>query len=256
MTKQPVIQFEQRVKASRPEGDYKVPKTHDPAEIAWRQRYPGAAGARRQSIGIHMGDIMLGAVAESGNEEDLRATAHILAVTALNTGNYGLNSEAVMRRNSRMLLLVDPETDERMSTEEVLEACHADFATAKGQAEGIVTDRIARRFVKKHELDLGRTMIRLATKLVVIDSSVNHIAGNANEVQLALRQACHDTQREAETAWERLGVSPSFAQLADQFSSPAVDIRNNQSTPVFGAYNLALATTANMSAQDRIDPAD
>lgn len=242
MTKLPFSNFDLPRQHLGGEGHYIPPRARDKDEIARRRSLPsGILLLEQQRRGLEIAGSILTLVKE---DEDIKFTAKMIGMAALNTGWYAFaqNAPDVMRRRLLLPKLADHETDWRQTAEGL------QIEAVNGIHE--VHD-IAALMIDRHEAKtrgraiptaLGRRIGNVSLQFGAIHHNATNVAGTAFEVQKHVRDTSLDILESTREFGIKTGSHPSIAQLADPDSPLAVHWRRTAPDGAYEAYETAVAS--------------
>ncbi len=218
----PRKQFDFETIETRPELDYVPPKSRDSLRIElFTNKPPGFVIAWQQMIGAQASAEAFNNIAEEGSQADLRELSGVLSVTAIGTAYHTFavpEQHQLMYRKIRLPRMVESETKERTSQEELVDDVRAGLSRAADLAtmiEEIVSERR-----DPHTLNekLGRSLATTGFTLAAIHEGISELRDDEAGMQHAAWKAARSAATRSIELSGAMGARPTFAQLADEHS--------------------------------------
>lgn len=204
--------------------DYVPSPTRDPNRLATFSGHPGIVIPFQQKVATDAVERSFAQIVTSGQPDDIVDAADLFAQTAMGTAYHTFaqhQSSERMYRNVRLPDMIDRETKERLSEEELLERTQRGLSSAAELAAVIEEMTFKGRspeLISKKNLVLGRSLATTAVGLAVVKHRVAYLRLDEADMQDAARIAAQDTYNASLDLTKRLGVRPTFAQFADDHS--------------------------------------
>lgn len=245
-------QFELPTAFLSPNGaEYIPPATHREAEAAARRdERPGALILAQQRLGSYVGALYISRLtsAEGMTSDDIRFGSDIVSAAALGSARLSYRqANPTMRRHLALPMLVDPETDERMTSDSrVMEATrrlqrtallssavHEEFRTT-----GKVRPKIAQGF--------ARTAGETALWVALLPHPEIGYDQSAARVQRDVRDVGMEALETTRKLGEIVGANISYAMLGGPTTNLTAHIERHSPHGAHRAFEFARNITAQL----------
>ncbi|HEY1085579.1 MAG TPA: hypothetical protein VGE34_02540 [Candidatus Saccharimonadales bacterium] len=176
--------------------------------IPWQQKIGTIASARA-----------FNRIAQTGNEENIKNISNLLALTSFGTAYHVFaerDADRVMYRRAKIPTMINPDTKERTSQDDLLVLAQGRLAEAADLAIGIEQACIDGRSLRGKSHMLGRVFAPAAATLATIEAGVADMDGNEKDMQWHAWQAAQGSYLRMLELSGKLDARPTVAQLADE----------------------------------------
>lgn len=232
------VQFELPTAHDLPdETPYIPPATHNPeVAAARRQLSPGTLVLAQQHLGALTAELFVERMASGLPKEDTQFGSEIVAAAAFGSAQYSFRSgQPVMRRHLALPLLVDPESDNRMSLADRLVQTIGRFRLSTLRSEDVLNEILRMSKVdERTSHSFGRAAATAALWAALLPYPELGQVGSTLQVQRQVRQVGMDTLENAKRLNRLIGNRVSFAMLGGPTTKLSAFVEG--SAP-HGAYN-------------------
>ncbi len=237
--------------------DYVPAPTRDKERLAMFTGRQGVVIPWLQKVGVTTAERTFNHIADAGSDSDIEEAASLLAVTGMGSAYHTYAQhfgDEVMFRRAKLPIMIDPETDERLSPENLIEKAKIDLSRTAELAsvveEMVFKDRSPNMIARK-DIQLGRALATSAVTLAVIKHNVANMRMDRVEMQEAAMQAAHTEYEAALDLTDALGVRPTMAQFADE-RSPLMQHYANNPRVLSQAVYSTLVGEAEVAGQEAL----
>ncbi len=199
-----------------------IPKpTRDEERAEWFSGKPGIVIPYQQKIGTIAASQAFDRIVETGNEENVKNISNLLALTSFGTAYHVFaehDADRVMYRRAKIPTMINPDTKERVSQDDLLALAQVKLANAADLAMEIEQARIEGKPLRKKSRMLGRVLAPAGATLATIEADVAHMNGDEKDMQWHTWRAAQGSYLRMLELSGKLDTRPTVAQLADEHS--------------------------------------
>jgi cell division inhibitor SulA len=248
------VQFElPKAFASAGDLEYVPPASHDAVTTEARRAVPpGTLVLAEQHLGAMTAQLFIENLASTPSHTDLVFGSNIVAAAALGSARLSLRGgRPVMRRHLQLPLLVDLDTEERLSEFAVAEQAREWLDIVTEESEKIYLLRKERgRVGVERSHRFGRTVGGAALWVAMLPHASIAQNGSTSDIQLAVREVAMDTLENTRQLGKTIGSNLSLAMLGGPVNNLTAHIERNAPHGAYNAFRAAQAETASL-AQER-----
>lgn len=203
-----------------------VPKpTRDAARAEWFSDKPaGIVIAWQQKVGSVAASRAFDRIVETGNENDIENVSNLLALTSFGTAYHVFaehDAERVMYRRAKIPRLINPDTKERVTQDDLLASAQTGLANAADLAMMIETllieDKPSKQLQKKSR-SLGRILAPTGATLAAIQAGAADLHTDEEGMQWYTWLAAQGAYLRMLELSGKIDTRPTIAQLPDTHS--------------------------------------
>ena len=221
-----------------PAGANYVPKQSRDPQFA--SRFEGLRGSRmawQEHVGATAVALLFEDVMAHGTTEDVDSTANFIGLVTMGSAfhHYVEGASDVSSRRVWLPLVMDPETGQRMSTDELL----ARTDTALDDAMDLTFEQEQAAMEQtpfRNRERLGAHLATTSLMLAAIEHHVTDLRVDPVRTQLAVWNAAHALQSDLVNFTHKVGYRPTLAQIGDDYSPLSKHMRDDLSFLTQKAY--------------------